>query len=197
MNFFKEFEKYASDLKLPFLQHMAPGLQHEQIERELSISCDDINELYRWRNGVLDSSKHIYNTELCFFHFGYMVPLEKVKYYIPFQNSIPELAGKKLLLIFESGLGEAYLFDYDITSNSYGKIYFYTLDERFNNKLFVQFDSLDSFFKYVLKCYRENVFVFKNNDFTVTDMNREYEILLETNPGSQYWDSLADWWKLS
>ncbi len=186
MKYFYEFIKYAERENLPFLNFLNPGLNKDEVIEQLGFKNEDLVALYGWRNGVSEKAFGRELNEIWFFNAGFMNPLSTIIDYQKDNDSLQELKGKKMFALFEFGYSEKYFYNYDPLDKDFGKIYYFTLHINFSSTFFVIFDSLDSFFKYVLLAYQKGIWNFSNGHFEVLNSEQDNALLSETNPGTEF-----------
>jgi SMI1 / KNR4 family (SUKH-1) len=151
---------------------------------------DDMIELYKWKNGIIDSYKREGVGALWMFPMGMMLSIKEIC--IIQRSMTQDETGweSSKLPLFESGGGEFFLIETGKSEPTYGRIYYHSIGAIDFKKIIDIYDSLYTLFMTILQCFQMKILQYEketsylsNSDFTAF-----LKVGKQNNPLSSYWN---------
>jgi len=208
----ESLEDYWRKIDLPLLAKLEPGIDPDGIEPRNfdGVLPQELKALYKWKNGIKPEFATDLIGRLSLFSGGIPMPMPKVWWVQDTMGGAGDLAvgsagdlgvsgagdlgwSRTKIPIFESGGGEFFLLDCDVTTPEFGQILFYSPGSIDFDLTISIYDSLITLFQTVLQSYKAGLYQVDDNQMmVVADYPKLHRLEKELNPKSGYW-KLFDW----
>lgn len=146
----------------------------------------EVFQLYNWKNGT-NMDGEFYLGAKWLFRGGVFTSIERSIEAYQYYSGKDEYWKKTMFMLFESGGGEMFIMDCNKESKTFGFIYKHSIGAIDYDVAITAYDSLYSWLKTILECYKKNIYHFDNSSILEFDFQAEAFISKKYNPKSKLW----------